>query len=105
MLVRQLADVFNNTAMEGAKGITTQMAFCNSKNINIMDNTVGSLTKFERQIIIGSLLGDGYMRIIPGRFNAFLEINHSIKAKEYVDYKFQSLKRLCRSAPKERTTN
>lgn len=70
-----------------------------------MDNTVGSLTKFERQIIVGSLLGDGYMRIIPGRSNAFLEINHSIKAKAYVDYKFESLKRLCESSPKERSTN
>lgn len=70
-----------------------------------MDNTVGSLTKFERQIIIGSLLGDGYMRIVPGRSDAFLEINHSIKAKEYVDYKYESLKRLCKSAPRERKTN
>ena len=70
-----------------------------------MVNTVGSLTQFERSLIVGSLLGDGYMRIIPGRFNAFLEINHSIKAKEYVDYKYQSLKRLCESAPKKRSTN
>jgi len=70
-----------------------------------MVNTVGSLTQFERSIIIGSLLGDGYMRIIPGRSNAFLEINHSIKAREYVDYKYESLKRLCESAPKERASN
>jgi len=70
-----------------------------------MVNTVGSLTQFERSIIIGSLLGDGYMRIMPGRSDAFLEINHSIKAKEYVDYKYESLKRLCESAPKERASN
>lgn len=70
-----------------------------------MDNTVGSLTKFERSIIIGSVLGDGHIRIIPGRNDAFLEINHSLKAKDYVDYKFQSLKRLVISSPKERTTN
>lgn len=70
-----------------------------------MVNTVGSLTEFERSIIIGSLLGDGYMRIIPGKHNAFLEINHSIKAKAYVDYKYTSLKRLCKSAPKERDGN
>ena len=70
-----------------------------------MVNTVGSLTEFERSIIIGSLLGDGYMRIIPGRADAFLEINHSVKAKAYVDYKYTSLKRLCESAPKERSTN
>jgi len=70
-----------------------------------MDNTVGSLTKLERQIVVGSLLGDGYMRIMPARSDAFLEINHSQKAKAYVDYKFESLKRLCRTAPKERATN
>ena len=45
------------------------------------------------------------MRIMPGRSDAFLEINHSIKAKEYVDYKYESLKRLCESAPKERASN
>lgn len=70
-----------------------------------MVNTVGSLTQFERSIVTGSLLGDGYMRIIPGRSDAFLEINHSIKAKDYVDYKYKSLKRLCESAPKERDSN
>ena len=70
-----------------------------------MDNTAGSLTKLERSIIIGSILGDGYVRIMPGRSDAFLEINHSIKAKEYVDYKYESLRRLCESAPKERNTN
>ena len=70
-----------------------------------MDNTVGSLTKLERSIIIGSLLGDGHVRIMPGRSDAFLEINHSIKAKDYVDYKFNKLKRICESAPKERATN
>jgi hypothetical protein len=69
-----------------------------------MDNTVGSLTKLERSIVIGSLLGDGYLRIISGRSDAFLEINHSLKAKEYVDYKFKVLKRLCISAPKERVS-
>ncbi|KKR37726.1 MAG: LAGLIDADG homing endonuclease [Parcubacteria group bacterium GW2011_GWF2_40_10] len=65
---------------------------------------MGSLTKLERSIIIGSLLGDGYVRIMPGRSDAFLEINHSIKAKDYVDYKFKKLKRICESAPKERVS-
>ncbi len=70
-----------------------------------MDNTVGSLTEFERSVIIGSILGDGHLRIMSGRKDAFLEINHSIKAKEYVDFKYKSLRRLCKSAPKERSTN
>jgi hypothetical protein len=67
-----------------------------------MDNTVGSLTQLQKSIIIGSILGDGYIRIIPNRAEAFLEINHSIKAKEYVDWKFEILENICRSLPKKR---
>ena len=70
-----------------------------------MDNTVGSLTQLQKSLIIGSILGDGYVRIMPGRKDAFLEINHSIKAKEYVDWKYSVLKNICISGPKERDTN
>ena len=68
----------------------------------IMDNTVGSLTQFQKSVIIGSILGDGYIRIVPKRKDAFLEINHSIKAKQYVDWKYSVLKNICQSPPKER---
>ena len=67
-----------------------------------MGNTVGSLTQEQKSIIIGSLLGDGYLRIVPGRENAFLEINHSISEKDYVDWKYQKLKNLVKSPPKAR---
>jgi len=67
-----------------------------------MGNTVGSLTQEQKSIIIGSLLGDGYLRIIPGRKNAFLEINHSISEKDYVNWKYQKLKELIKSHPKQR---
>jgi len=67
-----------------------------------MDNTVGSLTQEQKSIIIGSILGDGYLRIVPGRKNAFLEINHSISEKDYVDWKYQKLKNLIKSPPKIR---
>ena len=67
-----------------------------------MDNTVGSLTQIQLSVIIGSILGDGYIRIIKGRKDAFLEINHSIKAKEYVDWKYSILKNICVSGPKKR---
>jgi len=70
-----------------------------------MDNTVGSLTQLQKSLIIGSILGDGYVRIMPGRKDAFLEINHSIKAREYVDWKYSVLKNICISGPKERNTN
>jgi hypothetical protein len=64
-----------------------------------MANTVGSLTQFQKSVIIGSILGDGYVRIIPGRQDAFLEINHSVKAKEYVDWKYFILNDICQSPP------
>jgi hypothetical protein len=67
-----------------------------------MDNTVGSLTQRQKSVIIGCILGDGYLRKIKGRKDAFLEVNHSIKAKEYVDWKYSLLKDICLSPPKER---
>ena len=70
-----------------------------------MDNTVGSLTQEQKSIIIGSLLGDGYLRIIPGRKDAFLEVNHSIAEKGYVDWKYKALKNLVKSPPKARKGN
>ena len=70
-----------------------------------MDNTVGRLTQIQRSVIIGSLLGDGYVRILKGRKNAFLEINHSIKMKNYVDWKYEILKSIVISPPKLRKGN
>ena len=70
-----------------------------------MGNTVGSLTQNQRSIIIGTLLGDGYMRIIPRRKNAFLEVNHSSKQKDYVDWKYQELASIVKSGPKMRKGN
>lgn len=65
-------------------------------------NTVGSLTQQQKSVIIGCVLGDGYLRKLPNRKEAFLEVNHSIKAKEYVDWKYGILKNICQSAPKVR---
>ena len=67
-----------------------------------MDNTVGSLTLRQKSIITGLLLGDGYLRVIKNRKNAFLEINHSLSQKEYVDWKFKILENLSKSGPKTR---
>ncbi len=70
-----------------------------------MDNTVGSLTELQRSIIIGTILGDGYLRIVSGKKNALLEINHAFSQKEYVDWKYMMLKALCKSGPKSRVAN
>jgi len=70
-----------------------------------MDNTVGSLTQLQRSIIIGTILGDGYLRIVPGRKNAFLEVNHTFHQRDYVDWKFKMLESLCKSGPVVRRGN
>lgn len=70
-----------------------------------MNNAVGSLTQLQKSLIIGSILGDGYLRIVPGRKNAFLEINHALAAKEYVDWKYEVLKSISGSQPKMRKGN
>lgn len=63
---------------------------------------MGSLTQVQKSVIIGSVLGDGYLRIIPGRKNALLEINSSIVQKEYVDWKCNHLRNFVRTLPKSR---
>ncbi len=70
-----------------------------------MNNAVGSLTQLQKSVIIGSILGDGYLRIVPGRKNAFLEINHAFEAKAYVDWKYEVLKNISGSPPKMRKGN
>ena len=70
-----------------------------------MDNTVGSLTQLQKSLIIGTLLGDGYLRRMKGRKDAFLEVNHSIRAKDYVDWKYSILKSIAGGIPKSRQGN
>lgn len=70
-----------------------------------MGNTVGSLSQAQKEVIIGTLLGDGYLRIIEGRKNAFLEINHSYSEKNYVAWKYNILRKFVKSPPKLRRGN
>jgi recombination protein RecA len=67
-----------------------------------MGNTVGSLSEVQRDIVIGSLLGDGAMRC---RANALLEVNHSFDQRTYVDWKYSHLRGLVRTPPKARRSN
>lgn len=66
---------------------------------------MGSLTQLQRSIIIGTILGDGYLRIVSGKKNALLEINHAFSQKAYVDWKYAMLESLCKSGPKPRNGN
>jgi hypothetical protein len=65
-------------------------------------NTVGSLSERQKAIIVGCLLGDGTMRC---KTNALLEINHSIKQREYVEWKYSQLRDLVRTKPHKRFGN
>jgi len=66
-------------------------------------NTVGSLSGVQRELVIGSLLGDGSMRY--SRTNALLEVNHSVKQRTYVDWKYTQLAEFVATPPKERSGN
>jgi len=63
---------------------------------------VGSLTERQKAIIVGCLLGDGAMRC---KTNALLEINHSFKQRDYVDWKYNELKELVSTRPHKRFGN
>jgi hypothetical protein len=58
---------------------------------------VGSLSEIQKQLILGCVLGDGYIR---KKVNAHLQVTHSIKQKEYVDWKYKMLDGLVNSHPK-----
>lgn len=71
-------------------------------------NTVGSsssrltyeyMNKRERSIVIGTVLGDGYLQR-TGVKNARLRLEHGVGQKEYIFWKWQELKRYLQSKPK-----
>ncbi|OGG86236.1 hypothetical protein A2392_00115 [Candidatus Kaiserbacteria bacterium RIFOXYB1_FULL_46_14] len=70
-----------------------------------MDNTVERLNQFQKSVIIGTILGDGYIRIVPGRQNAFLEINHALSQREFVMWTYDKLKGIRAGVPKVRNGN
>lgn len=60
------------------------------------------LTPEQHSLIVGTLLGDGSMRC---KANALLEVNHSSRQREYVDWKYQVLGDLVATPPRLRPTN
>jgi len=70
--------------------------------LRVMDRAGQQLSPNEHDVILGSLLGDGSMR---RKRNALLEINHCAAQKDYVDWKYDRLRRLVATPPKARATN
>lgn len=66
---------------------------------------MGSLNQVQQSILIGSLLGDGTLRLAKGKLNALFEVNHTIKQKAYVDWKYENLNSFVLTGPKARKGN
>lgn len=66
---------------------------------------MGSLNQAQKSILVGSLLGDGTLRLSKGKLNALFEVNHAAAQKNYVDWKYRQLRNLVLTAPKPRTGN
>ena len=58
-----------------------------------------AISKKQRDIIIGIILGDGFIKK-TGKRNARLRIEHSIKQKDYIFWKYEQLKNLMQSRPR-----
>ena len=58
------------------------------------------LNKTEREIVIGTILGDGYLQA-TGTRNARLRLEHGAKQKDYIFWKWQQLQRIMQDRPKK----
>lgn len=58
------------------------------------------LTPIQQSVLIGSLLGDGTMRMGKRAINANFKVDHGLKQKEYVFWKYEILKNFVTTSPK-----
>lgn len=72
-----------------------------SREVGIIE--VMELTKRQHSIIVGSILGDGYLDR-RGEVTS-LQLKQSQEKKEYVFWLYDELKNLCKSGPRQRTDN
>ena len=72
--------------------------FWNKKWIPIKESL--SLSQEQKELIIGSLLGDGTMRLGKGAKNANFKVEHGLLQKDYVFWKYHKLKEFVFTEPK-----
>lgn len=63
------------------------------------------LTKYQRDILIGLLLGDGCLEILPKGDSARLKLEYSSKQKAYTDWLYEIFQSWVRSKPKRKITH
>lgn len=61
------------------------------------------ITKKQRDILVGLILGDGHLETQTNGRTYRLKVEHSQKQTAYVDWLYEEFKDLCESAPKKRT--
>lgn len=62
---------------------------------NVNHRWLKELTPRQQSIIHGTLLGDGYMRVVAtGGINAHLQLKHSIKQRNWLEWKYNELRNL-----------
>lgn len=59
-----------------------------------------SINQEQQSLIVGTLLGDGTLRVGSGAINANLKIEHGLAQQEYVWWKYQILKSFVFTGPK-----
>ena len=57
------------------------------------------LNSLQRELIVGSLLGDAYL--MPTTSGFCFRVNHGLHQREYVDWKFKLLAEFVRTPPRE----
>jgi hypothetical protein len=57
------------------------------------------VTKRQKEILIGTILGDGYLQK-TGKRNARLKLEHSERQRDYLWWKYEELKNLMQDKPK-----
>lgn len=63
------------------------------------------LTKYQRDILIGLLLGDGCLEVLPKGDSARLKLEYSSKQKIYIDWLHEVFRRWTINGPKQKVTH
>lgn len=64
-----------------------------------------SLSKRQKEILIGLLLGDGHLEKLYTSTSGRLKVEHSYKQKDYVDWLYKEFRNWVRTKPKTRKVN
>lgn len=63
------------------------------------------LSALQKEVLIGLLLGDGHIELLPNGRSARLKIEYSVKNSDYVDFLYKVFQNLVRMSPRVRTVN